>query len=89
MLRLGFLLYRSGRDDSIRTARYDQELLVDLGTIVRPGDLLARVGRSGLNAAGKRSPTHLHFSVLELKNNLPVARNVYKELLHTRKVEAR
>jgi len=68
---------------------HNQELLVDLGTIVKPGDLLARVGRSGLNAAKKRSPTHLHFSVLQLKNSLPVARNVYKELQHARTVDAR
>ena len=68
---------------------HNQELLVNLGTIVRPGELLARVGRSGLNAARKRSPTHLHFSVLQLVNNLPVARNVYTELQHIRTVNTR
>ncbi|HIJ95590.1 MAG TPA: M23 family metallopeptidase [Desulfuromonadales bacterium] len=68
---------------------HNQELLVDIGTIVKPGDLLARVGRSGLNAAKKRSPTHLHFSVLQLRNGLPIARNVYKELVDARVLEAR
>ncbi len=38
-------------------------LSVGLGEIVRPGDVLGSVGRSGWNAAKKRSPTHLHLTV--------------------------
>jgi peptidoglycan LD-endopeptidase LytH len=59
---------------------HNENLTVELGTIVRPGDLLATVGRSGLNAAKRRSPTHLHFSVLRLKNGQPVPVPVYREL---------
>lgn len=59
---------------------HNEELLVELGTIVKPGDLLATVGRSGLNAAKRRSPTHLHFSVLSVKDGQPLPVAVYREL---------
>lgn len=63
---------------------HNEKLFVEPGTIVKPGDLLATVGRSGLNAAKRRSPTHLHFSVLHLKNGQPVPIPVYRELLQAR-----
>lgn len=59
---------------------HNEELFVELGTVVRPGDLLATVGRSGLNAAKRRSPTHLHFSVLRLEKGQPVPLPVYRDL---------
>lgn len=59
---------------------HNEELFVELGTIVKPGDLLSNVGRSGFNAAKRRSPTHLHFSVLHLSNGQPVPVPVYREL---------
>lgn len=65
---------------------HNEELFVELGAIVRPGDLLATVGRSGLNAAKRRSPTHLHFSVLRLKKGQPVPVPVYRELQRARSV---
>src|SRR6185369_12205730 len=45
---------------------HNADLSVTLGEIVRPGDVLAVVGRSGFNAAKRRSPTHLHLSVLKV-----------------------
>lgn len=59
---------------------HNESLFVELGTIIKPGDLLAAVGRSGLNAAKKRSPTHLHFSVLRIENGQPIPLPVYHEL---------
>lgn len=59
---------------------HNESLFVEPGTIVKPGDLLATVGRSGLNAAKKRSPTHLHFSVLRIENGQPTPLSVYREL---------
>lgn len=59
---------------------HNEKLFVTTGTIVKPGDLLATVGRSGLNAAKRRSPTHLHFSVLRLINGSPVPVRAYQEL---------
>jgi len=67
---------------------HNEELFVGLGTIVRPGDLMATIGRSGLNAAKQRSPTHLHFSVLRLENGHPVPLRVYRELQQARSVSS-
>lgn len=59
---------------------HNEELFIEPGTLVKPGDLLATVGRSGLNAARRRSPTHLHFSVLRITHGRPVPIPVYSEL---------
>ena len=64
---------------------HNSRLSVGLGDIVKPGDVLATVGRSGLNAAKRRSPTHLHLTVLEIKNGRPVPVNVYRELVSSLK----
>jgi murein DD-endopeptidase MepM/ murein hydrolase activator NlpD len=63
---------------------HNDELNVELGTTVKPGDQLATVGRSGLNAAKKRSPTHLHLSVLRVTAGQPTAIPVYSELQRAR-----
>lgn len=65
---------------------HNEELFVEPGSIVMPGDLLATMGRSGLNAAKRRSPTHLHFSVLRLKNGQPLPLSVYSELQQSRSI---
>jgi hypothetical protein len=59
---------------------HNAELSVKLGGIVRPGDVLGTVGRSGYNAAKKRSPTHLHLTVVRVGDGKagPVA--VYQEM---------
>jgi len=44
---------------------------VALGDIVKPGEVIATVGRSGLNAARKRSPTHLHLTYLQIRDGYP------------------
>ena len=65
---------------------HNGSLAVKLGDIVGPGDLLGVVGRSGLHAAKRRSPTHLHLTVLELKDGRPSPLNVYQELAAAGKV---
>ena len=53
-----------------------------IGDIVKSGDIIATVGRTGLNAYKKRSPTHLHMMQLSLaKDGLPKAVDFYKDLL--------
>jgi len=37
--------------------------------LVEPGTVIATIGRTGLNAYKKRSPTHLHFMQLQLDDN--------------------
>jgi hypothetical protein len=57
-------------------------VLVTSGQIVLPGQIIATVGRSGLNAYKKRSPTHLHFSQLRFDSNYyPKPVDTYNELL--------
>jgi peptidoglycan LD-endopeptidase LytH len=65
---------------------HNERLSVELGDMVLPGDLLATVGRSGLNAAKRRSPTHLHFSVLRLSNGQPLPVPVYPELQQAKSI---
>lgn len=64
---------------------HNKELQVQLGQIVKPGDVLATVGRSGLNAAKRRSPTHLHFSVLRVLDGKPLPVNIYRNLQRAKK----
>jgi murein DD-endopeptidase MepM/ murein hydrolase activator NlpD len=63
---------------------HNGELSVRLGDIVRPGDILASVGRSGYNAVKKRSPTHLHVTVLRVQDGRVVPLEVYQELKRAR-----
>ncbi len=42
---------------------------VDVGQVVKPGDLLGTVGRTGLNAYKKKSPTHTHLMYLKYHEN--------------------
>jgi hypothetical protein len=60
---------------------HNSKVLVKKGDMVRPGDVIAHVGRSGLNAYKKRSPTHLHFMQLVFDENyLPKPRNPFWDL---------
>lgn len=59
---------------------HNDDLLVKLGQVVGPGERIAIVGRSGFNAARKRSPTHLHLSALKVRNGRPLAVNAYQNL---------
>jgi peptidoglycan LD-endopeptidase LytH len=63
---------------------HNSRVQVEAGDIVKPGDIVAEVGRTGLNAHKKRSPSHLHLTCLSIVNGLPVARNIYKELLSSK-----
>jgi peptidoglycan LD-endopeptidase LytH len=49
------------------------EILADAGAFCPAGSAIGTVGRTGKNASPSRSPTHLHFMVLEIKeaNLLP------------------
>jgi peptidoglycan LD-endopeptidase LytH len=63
---------------------HNSEILVHLCDIVKPGQVIATVGRTGLNAYKKRSPTHLHFMQLKLDSTgYPRPINSYKYLLAT------
>jgi hypothetical protein len=55
--------------NSIFYYAHNNTILVSVGQIVKQGDMIANVGRTGINAFKKRSPTHLHFSYFILKDD--------------------
>jgi len=57
---------------------------IEVGDFIKPGDTIAFVGRTGLNAFKRRSPTHLHVTYLSISEGLPIPRNIYKELVKSR-----
>ena len=67
-------------NDLLAYYAHNAELFVKTGDIVKPGDLLANVGRSGYNAFKHRSPSHLHLTVLKLRDGKPLPLNVYSDL---------
>jgi murein DD-endopeptidase MepM/ murein hydrolase activator NlpD len=67
---------------------HNEEVFTKLGNIVKPGDPLASVGRSGYNAAKKRSPTHLHLTVLKVNGKTAKAIDIYQKLKMSKKYAA-
>lgn len=57
------------------------EIFVSVGQIVSRGDSLGTVGRTGVKAYPKRSPTHLHFVVHQSIEGYPKPINPYLELI--------
>lgn len=66
---------------------HNAEVRVTPGDLIRPGDVLATVGRTGKNAFAKRSPTHLHLMQLVLDDQqYPRPVNCYRRLLRSQSV---
>lgn len=59
---------------------HNRDLLVEVGERVAAGTPIATVGRSGFNAAKQRSPTHLHLTVLRLRDGRPRPENISAQL---------
>lgn len=59
---------------------HNESVFVKVGDRVKPGDPIATVGRTGLNAYRRSSPTHLHWMYLDINNGLPRPRNTYDAL---------
>jgi peptidoglycan LD-endopeptidase LytH len=71
-------------DNNLFYYAHNDSLFVNIGDFVESGTPIAFVGRSGLNANKKRSPTHLHFMVLKLEDSyLPKPINSYELLLES------
>jgi peptidoglycan LD-endopeptidase LytH len=58
-----------------------ERVLVALGDVVKAGDTIALLGRTGKNARPKRSPTHLHFMCLSFDNGRMTPHDTYRGLL--------
>lgn len=70
-------VYDPGNDLLVYYA-HNQKLLLRVGDMVHPGDVLAIMGRSGYNAAKQRSPTHLHLTVLSVDGGRMTPVDVYQ-----------
>jgi len=53
-------------EDLISYYAHLDSVLVETGQILKSGEALGEMGRTGLNAFKKRSPTHLHLMVLKV-----------------------
>lgn len=63
-------------------------VFANVGDIIRPGEVIGTVGRTGKNAYAKRSPTHLHISYMKIgENGLPSPQNIYTDLVASSKRE--
>jgi len=72
-------------EDALFYYAHNSEVFVNVGQIVNAGDTIATVGRTGLNAFKKRSPSHLHFMKLILdKEFYPKPIDTYKNLMQTK-----
>lgn len=61
---------------------HNRSVTVKPGDIVRAGQPIATVGRTGKNAAEKRSPTHLHVMFLAVgDDSYPRPRDIYQDLI--------
>jgi len=61
---------------------HNYEIFVTNGQIIAPGDTIATMGRTGLNAFKARSPTHLHFMQLKFDDNFfPAPIDAYDVLI--------
>ncbi len=57
------------------------EIFIKVGQMVSKGERLGLVGRTGVKAYPKRSPTHLHFVVHQSRDGYPKPINPFKKLV--------
>ena len=67
--------------DALFYYAHNNSVVVNIGDIVKPGDKISEVGRSGLNAYKKRSPTHLHISFFLIDEGDIKPDDIYGDLL--------
>jgi hypothetical protein len=63
---------------------HNRKVVVNIGAIVKPGDKIAEVGRTGYSAYKKRSPTHLHITYLHINDGKLNPSNLYDDLLNAK-----
>ena len=73
-------IYNPARTRYYYYAHLDQ-VSVKVGQVIPRGERLGTLGRTGLNAYPKRSPTHLHFTTHQSIKGYPKPTNPYDELV--------
>lgn len=63
---------------------HNSEIFVKPGDMVKAGDVIAHVGRTGLNAYKQRSPTHLHIMYLYVDDGYPKPYDIYDDLVNAK-----
>ncbi len=76
-------LYNPKLDQFFYYAHLDK-VLVASGDFVKAGTVIGTVGRTGLLANKKSSPTHVHLMVLKYENRILKPFEYYQELKHAR-----
>lgn len=67
---------------------HHRKVVVDVGQIVKAGDKLGEVGRTGFNARSKRSDTHLHLMYLKINQDfLPEPMDYYPWLIFSKTIQ--
>ncbi len=61
-----------------------RRIAVEPGQCVIAGAQIGEVGRTGLRASERRSPTHLHLTYLKITPSGPVPEDVYRDLSRSR-----
>ena len=72
--------------NSITYYAHNSNIFVVPGDVIKQGQKIAEVGRTGFNSSKQHSPTHLHFSAFKLVNLLPVPYNPYLNLTKAHKL---
>lgn len=75
-----YILIYNGFKNRYYYYAHNRDVLVKVGDIIGAGTRIATVGRTGVNAYKKRSPTHLHLMVLQITGEKPEPYNFYKDL---------
>jgi murein DD-endopeptidase MepM/ murein hydrolase activator NlpD len=67
---------------------HNSKVIVQTGDKINIGQKIGEIGRTGMNAAKKRSQTHLHLMYLQLTTEgLPEPRDPYQWLLKAETVK--
>jgi len=76
-----FIIIYETYSDALFYYAHNNTVNVSIGDIVKPGDKIGEIGRSGLNAYKSRSPTHLHISFFLINEGNIKPDNIYSDLL--------
>jgi murein DD-endopeptidase MepM/ murein hydrolase activator NlpD len=76
-----FVMIYEPANDALYYYAHNNKVYVELGDLIMPCMKIAEVGRSGLNAYKKKSPTHLHISRFIVNEGNIIPDDLYKDLL--------